>query len=878
MRTINALLLLIISLTAGSVFSAERTLVVPDDYHYSASVIVVDKLGRPVPYADITLKVQVYFTRMDGYQCLPGECPSPTSTIMSSKTNLAGIAAFDFIFPNPNPPEDPNYYTRPRSAWYIGFADKIYDLANDQSNFVELISPQYSEQDHITYTFIIDDDAPLQPNNLIFPNDEVSDDFQIFPEEFNLDNGFSSHSTSTTGFNVYMYYGYNKVQAITKPILLIEGIDFDNEKNDWKRLYPMIGRDFIENKLRGRGYDVIIVDFKDGTNFLENNARSVMNAIAWTNQQLALNGSSENIILVGASMGGVLSRYALKEMENRYLSALINNQSNPNQWNHNTKLWTSFDSPQQGANIPIADQAFLSFFSALDPKSEKKFKNLGKPAPRQLMKSNYKNAFISNGPFGIKNLNYSNNNSDHDVFFNELLFMGYPMYLEKIGISNGSGFGNDGLQKTSDGIQSMSSSGELMLKVGCDGSCADVEWDIKLYSSNINSSDQLVFNGIYDVLDDDWYSFSSLLTWVPFGIIDYALDYADDIGVSGTPLDEKIEYWFVKNANSLYQSVSMFPDNAPGGYRETQKEIYNKSKRALRSGGGEINLYFSKHCFIPTTSALDLRNSTNQRVSPYTKLIGTDNDLTKLPVGVQTPFDHIRYQTENEKHVFISQSTGDWLDELLTPMSLVVENKLFDKWNRKFTGTELVEVKNTQIKPNLLGGTPPVFEVSSGKKIVISSGTTIKSGAKFLASIDPNLIVNGTQNNTSYLMSAMAKSSESESDMKKDAADSVKTEIPTKPLELPTTFSLDQNYPNPFNPTTTMRYALKEDVAVTLKIYNMLGQEVKTLVNNQKQAAGFKSVMWDGRNNYGHQVPSGTYIYRLQAGTFIQTRKMLLVK
>lgn len=170
-------------------------------------------------------------------------------------------------------------------------------------------------------------------------------------------------------------------------------------------------------------------------------------------------------------------------------------------------------------------------------------------------------------------------------------------------------------------------------------------------------------------------------------------------------------------------------------------------------------------------------------------------------------------------------------------------------------------------------------EFYAGNSIAFKPGFSVSGGSTLRASIIEVAQSNSFSINNWSPMSAMAKSSESESDLKKDAAaDSVKTEIPTKPLELPTTFSLDQNYPNPFNPTTTMRYALKEDVAVTLKIYNMLGQEVKALVNNQKQTAGFKSVMWDGRNNYGHQVPSGTYIYRLQAGTFIQTRKMLLVK
>ena len=94
----------------------------------------------------------------------------------------------------------------------------------------------------------------------------------------------------------------------------------------------------------------------------------------------------------------------------------------------------------------------------------------------------------------------------------------------------------------------------------------------------------------------------------------------------------------------------------------------------------------------------------------------------------------------------------------------------------------------------------------------------------------------------------------------------------------PDEFKLEGNYPNPFNPTTTIKYALKEDVKVSLKIYNTLGQEVRTLVN-ENQNKGYKEIMWDGKNNQGSVVPSGIYMYRLVAGSsFVKSNKMMLVK
>jgi len=107
------------------------------------------------------------------------------------------------------------------------------------------------------------------------------------------------------------------------------------------------------------------------------------------------------------------------------------------------------------------------------------------------------------------------------------------------------------------------------------------------------------------------------------------------------------------------------------------------------------------------------------------------------------------------------------------------------------------------------------------------------------------------------------------------AAKSTKAEEATGAL--PRTFSLSQNYPNPFNPTTTIRYALPQGSRVTLKVYNVLGQEVATLVDGY-QPAGFQLAVWDGRTMAGSTVPSGTYLYRVVAGDFVQTRTMVLLK
>ena len=93
----------------------------------------------------------------------------------------------------------------------------------------------------------------------------------------------------------------------------------------------------------------------------------------------------------------------------------------------------------------------------------------------------------------------------------------------------------------------------------------------------------------------------------------------------------------------------------------------------------------------------------------------------------------------------------------------------------------------------------------------------------------------------------------------------------------PQGFALEQNFPNPFNPTTTLRFDLPEVSSITLTIYNMLGQKVRTF-NMQSTPAGYHSVTWDATNDLGEQVGAGVYLYQLRAKQFVKTRKMVLLK
>ena len=94
---------------------------------------------------------------------------------------------------------------------------------------------------------------------------------------------------------------------------------------------------------------------------------------------------------------------------------------------------------------------------------------------------------------------------------------------------------------------------------------------------------------------------------------------------------------------------------------------------------------------------------------------------------------------------------------------------------------------------------------------------------------------------------------------------------------VPEVFALHQNYPNPFNPVTRINYDLPKDNLVKITIYDMMGRQVTTLIN-QSQKAGYKSVRWDATNHLGESVSAGLYMYVIEAGAFRESRKMVLLK
>ncbi len=166
------------------------------------------------------------------------------------------------------------------------------------------------------------------------------------------------------------------------------------------------------------------------------------------------------------------------------------------------------------------------------------------------------------------------------------------------------------------------------------------------------------------------------------------------------------------------------------------------------------------------------------------------------------------------------------------------------------------------------------YEVEYADNLTFTNSKTVSDVS------NPQTIINGLSSSSKYYWRVRSKAADGtysyySNTGKFDVGANV-TAVKDKEV-IPTQFSVDQNYPNPFNPSTVINYALPKSAFVSIKIYNMLGQEVKTLVSTER-SAGIYSVQWNGDNNYGKPVSSGTYIYRVVAGEYVRTMKMVLLK
>ena len=205
--------------------------------------------------------------------------------------------------------------------------------------------------------------------------------------------------------------------ALVNPLVVVEGFDLDNSMN-WDELYQLLDQQGLIETLRAQGFDAVVLNFTDATLPIQQNGLLVAGLIQQVEGMIA---PSTSVALVGASMGGLCSRYALAWLETQGIP-------------HRVRTWISFDGPHAGANIPLGLQYWIDFFSGQSAAAAAFRATLERPAARQMLVNHFTvPGTATAGPDPMR-----------ATLIADFAALGdYPKLTRRVAIANGSGTGGD---------------------------------------------------------------------------------------------------------------------------------------------------------------------------------------------------------------------------------------------------------------------------------------------------------------------------------------------------------------------------------------------------------------------------------------------------
>ncbi len=212
--------------------------------------------------------------------------------------------------------------------------------------------------------------------------------------------------------------------TLTNPVVIIDGFD-PGDSRPIEGLYEIANQQNMVDSLRALGMDGILINEHDGAGYIQKNAMIVVKVLDSINQVMTDAGTmkeANQTVVIGPSMGGLITRYAIRYMEQ-------------NGMQHNVRNWISFDSPQKGANVPLGLQHWVRFFAdvAESEAAQEAKAALIEPAARQMLIYHFAATSYSNATAGHL--------SDFDNFYDELNSMGFPEQTRIVSIIDGSGYG-----------------------------------------------------------------------------------------------------------------------------------------------------------------------------------------------------------------------------------------------------------------------------------------------------------------------------------------------------------------------------------------------------------------------------------------------------
>ncbi len=222
---------------------------------------------------------------------------------------------------------------------------------------------------------------------------------------------------------VGVFFG-NGNSDFTRPVIIVDGFD-PGDTRDIAGLWDIANQQNMVDNLRAEGYDFVIANFYGGDDYIQRNAMLVVKLIQDINTRMTAAGTmkpANQIVVIGPSMGGLITRYAIRYMEQNSIS-------------HNVRNWISFDSPMKGADIPLGLQHWVRFFAeeAGVTGAQEAQVALSGPAAKQMLIYHYT---ATSG-------NTANSNGLFTSFYNEINAMGFPEQTRIVAIANGSGYAQD---------------------------------------------------------------------------------------------------------------------------------------------------------------------------------------------------------------------------------------------------------------------------------------------------------------------------------------------------------------------------------------------------------------------------------------------------
>lgn len=627
----------------------------------------------------------------------------------------------------------------------------------------------------------------------------LTPDAQINVENINSRVGLP-HMVGGTG---EVFLGCDGV--LDRPVILVEGFDGENTIG-WRQVVWGFRFSRFLNQLQNSGYDVIVLDFDDGTDFIQNNAAVLRDLLRQVNQMKV--GSHENIV-IGASMGGLVGRYELSRMETEQVP-------------HEVGLFVAYDSPHQGANIPVGLQQLTAFFATLTSVvsfipaiQDIQVQNaaLASPASRQMIRQ-----FQSPLPDPL----YVAFRAELAGFGNQ----GYPQLCRNVAMFDGSNNAT-GIDGYTQNYQRILEVREYRIWLALEIDVWSNSTPVALPSNRVRIDVGLVFFGI--------------------PIIPLVSIHHGNLSLSPEPLDR-----------------------APGGTLNTQEQVAN----GLGGFANTTTLGRPTHCFIPTVSALDINANPDLFYN-----VTNENPV----INGRTPFDAIYGMADNTRHVTLDHQDGVVngntgtinfiqyvIEQELQPENLYLQNRAINV-RRNFEARRNIVIGNGVFPANFSNN---AITRPNGDVVISSNTTNIRAGQeiRFL----PGFSVGPDANMTAYLDAQLITRNCNQGIV--DGARTTQTQVVTKSAQTKTTTPVSfenvrlKVYPNPTVGKLNIDYNIQEDGDyVTVNLHNAFGQTVAWIIKKRNHIKGQFKVTYDASH-----LKKGIYYCTLRTSKIRKTFKVIV--